>query len=218
MKWKPIKIVFKFYEPVCLSLSLCTCQRSLSGAETWAEIEPVADAVTAAAAEPIRTSLHRLVLYCLVFSFFFPRLLHLSFLSSSVCCCCLPVRNWWSNWLHWISCLGTRADSATRPRCHQLHSPADDSSPEFWDHSNRRPRIHIHTCVYYFGVLKIVSNLNVQHMWHGLKNSTCSTFCWMGGNMKILYVYEKVEIKDWFLYLSLNNRVGIMIVFRICSD
>lgn len=76
-------------------------------------------------------------------------LLHLSFLSSSVCCCCLPVRNWWSNWLHWISCLGTRADSATRPRCHRLHSPADDSSPEFWDHSNRRPRrIRTHTHVF----------------------------------------------------------------------
>lgn len=40
--------------------------------------------------------------------------------------------------------------------------------------------------------LKIVSNLNVQHMWHGPKNSTCSTFV---GNMKILYVYEKEKIE-----------------------
>lgn len=185
MKWKPIKIVFKFYEPVCLSLHMPeepVWGWDLSWDRTYA-------------AEPIRTSLHRLVfLYCLVFSFFFPRLLHLSFLSFSVCCCCLPVRNWWSNWLHWISCLGTRADSATRPRCHRLHSPADDSSPEFWDHSNRRPRrirTHTHTCVYYFSVLKIVSNLNVQHMWHGLKNSTCSTLFFLGGETWKFCMYTR---------------------------
>lgn len=74
-------------------------------------------------------------------SFFFSRLYYtFLFVIFLLFFCCLPDRNRWSNWLRWISCLGTREDSATRPRCHRLHSLADDSFPEHGDHNNHRPK------------------------------------------------------------------------------